>query len=328
MALSTKQAKKIDIQTLVKIIRGAKKIMVATHVGPDGDGIGSITALGLGLAQIKKKVTWYMQDPVPKIYRYLPGCEKITNTLNPKDKFDVSFIVDLGEIERVGDAFVNHTGRGVTISLDHHARGAHNADLNFCLPKQASSGEVIFKVLKALKVKINRAMATNIYTAMVTDTGSFKYSNTTQETFAIAAELMKQKVDVWQVAQNCFETFSAPRMELFKRVIGRMQTHKNGKLAWIELWRKDLAETGATEDDSEGFVSYPRSIEGVEIAVNFKEVADNKFKISMRSKNYANVAVVAESFGGGGHIRAAGCKLNGTFDEVRAQLFAKLIPLL
>lgn len=323
-----KTAKKIDLKTLISHIRKAKNILIATHENPDGDGIGSITALGMGLKQLGKKVVTYMKDPVPKMYRYLPGHEKIVSTLNPTVKFDLSFIVDLGEIERVGEEFVKHTGRGVTASLDHHIKGAHNADLNFCLPKQASSGEVIYKILKALKVKLNKAMATNIYTAMVTDTGSFKYSNTTQETFAIAAELMKFKLDVWEVALNCFETYSAARMALLKRVMATMEIHPGGKLAWIVLFQKDYEETGALPEDTEGFINFPRSVEGVEVAVAFKETAPNRYKISMRSKNYADVASVAMSFGGGGHIRASGCKLEGSLDQVKEQLFAKILPLL
>lgn len=322
------KAKKIDLKELLSIIKKAKTILLATHTNPDGDGLGSILALGAGLKQLRKKVTLYCKDAVPKMYRFMPGSERITHQLNPQDKFDVSFIVDLGEIERVGDEFVNHLHRGVTISLDHHIKGLHNADLNYCLPKQASSGEVIYKILKALKVKCNKAMATNIYTAMVTDTGSFKYSNTTAETFAIAADLAKLKLDVWEVALNCFETFSVSRMELLKRVMGSMQIHENKKIAWIVLKLGDLRETGASPDEAEGFINYPRSIETVEVAVSFKEQEDGSYRVSLRSKNYVDVASVALAFDGGGHIRASGCKVEGSFSEVKEKIFEKILPLL
>lgn len=319
------KAKKIDLKQLVKIIKGAKKIMVATHENPDGDGIGSVIALGIGLKQLKKKVTLYMKDPVPKIYRFLKGSDQIVNVLPAGEKFDVTFIIDLGEIERVGEDFVKFPGRGVTISLDHHIKGDHNADLNFCLPKQAASGEVIFKVLKALKCKINRPMATGMFTAMVTDTGSFKYSNTTQETFAIAAELMKQKVDVWQVALNCYETFTRARMELFKLVMNTMVVHESGKIAWITLLKNDFARTGASSEDAEGFISYPRAVEGVEVAISYKEVEENLFKVSLRSKLYVDVAAIAQGFGGGGHMRASGCKLKGTLAEIQKTMLDKVL---
>lgn len=322
------KAKKISLASLVKTIHSSKNILISTHQNPDGDGIGSILALGMGLKQLRKKVTWYMADPVPKMYQFLPGQEKIIGKLTAKDRFDLSFIVDLGEVERVGDEFLNHPYRGKTISLDHHLKGEHNADYNYCLPKQASSGEVIFKILKALKVKLNKAMATNIYTAMVTDTGSFKYSNTTHETFAIATELMKFKVNVWEVALNCFETFSLQRMELLKRVISRMEIHKNKKIAWIELFQKDIKETGAEPDEAEGFINYPRSIEGVEVALFFKEIAENEFKVSLRSKNYVDVAAIATEFDGGGHMRASGCKLQGSLESVRKKIISKIIPVL
>lgn len=321
-------AKKIDLKQLVKIIRGAKKIMVATHENPDGDGIGSMLALGFGLKQLRKKITFYMKDPVPKIYRFLKGSGQIVNVLPAGEKFDVTFIVDLGEIERVGDEFVKFPGRGVTISLDHHIGGDHNADLNFCLPRQAASGEVIFKILKTLRVKINNLMATGMFTAMVTDTGSFKYSNTTQETFAIAAELMKQRVDVWQVALNCYETFTRARMELFKRVMNTMIVHDSGKIAWITLLKNDFAKTAASSEDAEGFISYPRAVEGVEVAISYKEVDEKIFKVSLRSKLYVDVAAIAESFGGGGHMRASGCKLKGTLEEVQKTVLDKVVSVL
>jgi phosphoesterase RecJ-like protein len=323
-----KKAKPIDLKTLIAVIRKAKTFLVATHVNPDGDGLGSILALGEGLRKLGKKVVIYTADAVPKMYHFMPGQARIAHEINPKAKFDVSFIVDLGEVERVGEAFVAHPGRGLTVSLDHHAKGDHNAELNYCLPKQASSGEVIFKLLKALKIKITKSMATNIYTAMVTDTGSFKYSNTTTETFAIAAELTKLKIDVWEVALNCFETFSAARMELLKRIMAALVLHSSKKVASITIALKDLEETGAAPDEAEGFINYPRSIEGVEVAIAFKETEPGKYKLSLRSKHYVDVAAIAQSFGGGGHIRAAGCKIDGDFATVREAILAKVLPQL
>lgn len=322
------KAKDISLVNLAKQIRAAKTILIATHLNPDGDGIGSIIALGMGLRQMGKTVVVYTKDDIPKMYHYLPGQEKVAHRLKKSQKFDLSFIVDLGELERVGDEFVQHQHRGVTISLDHHAKGVHNADFNYCLPKMASSGEVIFKVMKQLKIKLNKAMATNLYTAIVTDTGSFKYSNTTSETLAVASELVSHGVDVWNVALNCFETFSLGRMELLKRIIARMEIHKNKKVAWITIKQSDFKATKALPEDTEGFINYPRSIEGVEVAVAFKEVGRQKYRVSMRSKSYVDVAAVAQAFGGGGHIRASGCRLEGAFESVRQKLFKEILKRL
>lgn len=321
-------ARRIDIKRLVKLIRDAQKILVATHLNPDGDGLGSILALGEGLRSLGKKVTLFTSDLVPKMYRFLPGQEKIVHQLSPNECFDLSFIVDLGEIERGGEVFAKHRGRGLTVSIDHHIRGVHDCDLDFNLPKQAASGEVVYKILKALRVKLSRSMATNIYTAIVTDTGSFKYSNTTPETFAIAAKLAKHKLNVWQVALNCFETYSAPRMALLRRVLNTLEIHPSGKIAWIVLYQKDLDETGAAPDESEGFINFPRAIESVEVAIHFKEIAANRFKLSLRSKNTLDVARIAEGFGGGGHIRASGFKMDGTLAEIREKVLAVILPQL
>lgn len=321
----THKAKPIDLKSLVKKIHNANSFLIATHENPDGDGIGSIIALAAGLKQLGKSVYLYIKDPVPKMYHYLNGYKAIKTSLPKSGKaFDLSFIVDLGELERVGQDFINYKGRGETISLDHHAKGNHNCDYNYCLPKQAASGEVIFKILKALKVQIDKKMATGMYTAISTDTGSFKYSNTTEETFDIASELVKTGVDVWKVALNCFETFSLQRMKLMQKVISKMEIHPTGKLAHIAFLKKDFQTTGASEEDTEGFINYPRSIEGVEVAVAFKELAKDSYKISMRSKNYVDVAAIAKKFDGGGHIRASGCKLSGSLKAVQKRLFSEI----
>lgn len=319
-----KKSRKIELKTLVALIHKSCSICIATHENPDGDGIGSILALAKALRRLKKKVVLYTADSVPKMYQFLPGWKSITHQLTPRHKFDLSFIVDLGEIERVGKSFAEHPDRGLTISLDHHLRGHHNCDFNFCLPKQSSSGEVIFKIIKALRLKVDAGMAKCIFTAMVTDTGSFRYSNTNQETFAIASELMQHKIDPWEISRHCFDTFSRARMELLKRLIARMRIHENQKIAWIDIRNSDLEFTGATNDETEGFVNYPRSIEGVEVAMAIKEVHSDEFKVSLRSKLYVDVARIAMKFGGGGHVRAAGCTLHGAYDSVLKRMLDEI----
>ncbi|OVE81821.1 hypothetical protein BVY03_02630 [bacterium K02(2017)] len=322
------KAKDINLKQLVSFIKKSKKVLIATHQYPDGDGIGSIIALGEALKQLNKQIKLYIIDPVPKMYQFLPGHKKITKSLKASEKFDLTIMVDLGEIERVGSYFADHQHRGTTISVDHHIGGEHNCDYNFCLPHQASSGEVVYKVLKALKTKFNHTIAMGIYTAMVTDTGSFKYSNTTQETFEIAADISRYKIDYWKVALNCFETYSIERMSLLKRVMARMETHPNKKIAWIVIKNDDFKKTGACSDDTEGFINFPRSIEGVEVAIAFKEMKSKLYKISLRSKNYVNVAKIAEGFSGGGHMRASGLKIEGSFETVKKTLFKEIIKKL
>lgn len=322
-----KKAQNISLEKLVSLIQPAKRVLVATHENPDGDGIGSILAFGSGLEQLGKQVVYYIKDPVPKMYHYLPGWQKIIHTLEKKQRFELSFIADLGEVERVSDEFLHHGGRGLTISLDHHIKGEHNADYNFCLPEQAATGEVIYKILKELQVRLDKSIATNIYTAIVTDTGSFKYSNTRAETFGMAAELLSCGVDPWEVALNCFETYSLPRMELLKKVMASMQVHRSKKIAWIVFKQGDFKKTGASPDEAEGFINFPRSIEGVEVAVAFKEQKGALYKVSLRSKNYVDVAAVALKFGGGGHVRASGFKVEGAFESVKKKVLKELVRL-
>lgn len=321
------KTKKIELKDLVRLIRKSKKILIATHVNPDADGIGTMLGLGQALKTLGKTVTLYMRDPVPRTCQFLPGQSKIVSRLPKTARFDLSFIVDLGEMERVGKEFVEHPGRGVTISIDHHLRGARDTDLSFCLPKQAASGEVAYKILKALKVPLNKSIATCLYTAIATDTGTFRYSNTTRESFLIAADLLQYGVDVWQVALNCFETSSLAQLKLLERVLSGLTIHKNGKIAWIEIWRRDIAEIGATDSETDGFITYPRSLEGVEVAMAFRESSPGEFKVSLRSKKYVDVGLVAETLGGGGHKKASGVTLCGSLEEVREKLLQLIVPL-
>lgn len=322
------KAKNISLKKVVGVVKKNKRFLLVTHEHPDGDGLGSILALGLGLKKLGKEVTLYCKDPLPKMYAFLPHAKKIKKHFPKHKKFDVTFMADLGERERIGESFLKYPGKGLVVSLDHHIKGEHNADLNFCLPHQASTGEVIYKILKALKIGLDRAIATAIYTAIVTDTGSFKYSNTTRETFQHATELMNYKVDVWQVARHCFETFSLARMELLKRIMANMQIHKNKKIAWVVLKQKDFRETQASPDEAEGFINIPRSIETVEVAIAFKEQKKGFYKVSLRSKNYVDVADIAQKLGGGGHIRASGFKMEGSLETVRGKVLQAILKKL
>jgi len=322
------QATKISQKKLLSLIGKAKNVLLTTHENPDGDGLGSIIALGLVLRAQGKKVYLFSKDNVPYNYQFLPNQKLVKNTLKTKTKFDLTLLVDVGEMERVGSCVQEYPHKGVTVSIDHHAMSQHNTELVYCLPDESSSGEIVLDLLKKMKIPLTKAMATNLYTAIATDTGAFKYSNTTQKTFENASYLCGFGVDVWDVALNCFETYTPARMNLLKKAIGSIHMHANKKIAWIVLGAKDFKATKTLSEDAEGFINYPRAIDGVEVALFFKEKSSQCYKISMRSKKYVNVAKVAKKFGGGGHVRASGCTLYGTLNNVRDKMLQAIVPLL
>lgn len=311
------------LQALVRLIRKSKRILLTTHMNPDGDAVGSLIALGLGLKQIKKKRFLYMRDSVPRIYQFLPSQKLIQNKL-PEQNHDLTLLVDVGHSDRVSDEFKKFKGRGFVATIDHHSAGMSDADRQFCFPKSAATGELIYEILRLLRVKITKAIATNLYTAISTDTGSFKYSNTTAQTFQIAAKLVALGVNVWEVAENSYETLSAPRMELMRCALANMTLHENQRISWIVLRQADFIASKALPEDTEGLINIPRSIDTVEVAIFFKEQADGKIKVSFRSRVQVDVAKLALEWKGGGHARAAGCTIEGSMDEVVKQVVSRI----
>ncbi|EKD51837.1 MAG: hypothetical protein ACD_62C00170G0011 [uncultured bacterium] len=321
----TSKTKKISQKKIISSLLGASQILVTTHENIDGDGLGAMIALGQGLVQLGKKTCLYSKDGVPRIYQFLPGQKSVCQKLDLHKKFDLTLVLDVAERKRVSDVFLAHRFLGTVISIDHHVTGSPDTDYIFSRPQQASCGELIYSLLAKLPVQITKEMATNLYTAIATDTGSFKYSNTKPQTLTTAARLLALGVDVWQVSQNCFEMYSLPRMALLKRLMPKIEVHPCGKIAWVVLTQHDFKVTCAKSEDAEGFINYPRFIEGVEVAVLFKQKSSRVYKVSMRSKEFVDVAAIAAKFGGGGHVRASGCTIEGSLTEIKKQILTEIL---
>lgn len=303
-------------------IRRGRSFLVTTHANPDGDALGSSLALAAGLRRLGKKVKVYNQDAVPVFLRFLPGAERVSQELLTSERFDAAFIVDCAEKDRVGEAFAKHPALGKVIVLDHHIQSRRAGDWNLIEPKAASSGVVVLRLLKKLRVPMTREIATNVYCTLVTDTGNFRYSNTDAEVLALGSELLKQGVSPWQVSKNLYESFPIAHLKLLGKVLPTLDRTPDGQIASIFITQEMFREAGATPDLAEGFINYPRSIAGVEVAVQFRETDDGKIKVSFRSKDLVDVAALAARFGGGGHQRAAGCTLQGNLSEAKEKILA------
>jgi len=293
---------------------------VATHQGPDGDALGSALALAFGLKKIGKKVRIYNQDPVPSYLRFLPGSEQVSRILNEKERFDASFIVDCADLHRVGNIFQEHSGLGIKIVVDHHARSGKAGDLNFIDAHAASSGMVVVEVLKALRVALDRKIATNIYATIVADTGNFRYANVNAKVFETAKRMVEAGAVPWRISREIYERHPKERFRLLPRVIETLKLFFDDRVAMIAVTQDMLRQTGATRDMTEDFIEYPRSIGSVEVSVFLQEAEDGRVRVSLRSKESIDVSRIAAGFGGGGHARAAGCIIEAGMERVQDRL--------
>jgi phosphoesterase RecJ-like protein len=321
-----------DLEKILNVISAGKRFLITSHENPDGDAIGSMLALGLGLEDIGKEIVYYNKDGVPLLLRFLPHAEKVISSLdNIYGDFHATFIVDCTDISRVGEKFEDFKkirGCGVTIIIDHHKTSKPSADLYILNPNASSTGMIVYSLLKALHLQITPEIAKNLYTSILVDTGSFRYSNTIPEAFEIAAELVELGVKPWEISQALYESEPLGKLKLLGYVLPTLEVTEDGHIASLVVKGDMFKVTGTNKEDTEGFVNFPRCINGVEVAVLFREEGaggdGSRWKISLRSKGKVNVAQVGEKFGGGGHERAAGCLINGTLAEAKRLVYSAI----
>lgn len=308
----------------VKFIKKSESILITAHINPDGDGIGSMLALGEALAAMNKKPTLYTRDAVPENLSFLPGAYKIVHELPASSDVDAVIMVDCGEPERAGDEFANWLGDKPIAVIDHHLYTELPGAVMCLNVEAASAGEVTWYVIGMLKAKKTAQMALCIYTTLVVDTGFFRYSNTTAKVLALAAELVESGADPWFVARNLDESHPERRLRLLAKSLDSLTVLENGRYALMEVTQAMLKETGAELTDSDEFAPFPRSIDSVEVSALFREESPGRTKISLRSKQTVNVAELARRHGGGGHERAAGFGIDKPLEETK-ELVAKEI---
>ncbi|MBN2569360.1 MAG: bifunctional oligoribonuclease/PAP phosphatase NrnA [Deltaproteobacteria bacterium] len=306
------------LYNIVDIIHSSKTFLVTSHVRLDGDALGSELALCQMLRNTGKEVVVYNQDETPDIYKFLPGVDTIVHVLQPDWRFDAAFILDCSGIDRVGD------GAGSIISMsekivniDHH-KSNNVFTVHSLIDHEASStGEIIYRVLTALGGSLNQDIATNIYTAIMTDTGSFRYSNTSSKTFELAAKLVEGGADLRLISELVYETRPLPQIRLMGMALDTLEFHENGTIGSVLVTQKMLRDAGALNEHTEGIVDMVRSVKGTDVALFYFEMTENDFKVSLRSKRAIDVASIAGEFGGGGHVNAAACRVSGDIETVK-----------
>lgn len=307
----------MTLDYIIEEIKNARDIVILTHENPDGDAIGSSLAMYNSLKQIGKGVDLIIPE-FPKTFEFLPGSNEVKQDVKDSN-YDLALALDCGDIKRLNpfvDCFEN---ANVRISIDHHSANTMFADYNFVNPAAPACAQILITILPELGVEIDKNIGTCLLTGIITDTGGFRYSGVTSETFEFAAELLNKGVNVSDTYKRVLQTLTKSSFELRRRAINRIEFFEDGKISFTYITKKDDEEVDSSGNDHEGIVEIGRDIEGVEISIFLREI-DDGYKISLRSNNYVNVSDICLMFGGGGHERAAGGSINLPFEQAKEKV--------
>lgn len=323
--LQKKSKNENKIKTLDNIleqIQKAEKIVILTHESPDGDAVGSALTMKLMLEKLDKKADVIMTE-YSRMFNFLPSANTIIQE-SPEKRYDLAISVDCADLKRLMCKEYFEKAKN-TITIDHHGSNQMYADINFVNPVSPACCEVLAGLFGYFKIDISKEIGTCLLTGIITDTGGFRHTGITPETFEFTAELIRLGVDETDIYKRTLNTKTRANFELTKRVISRMELLEDGKISFTYIDKKDEDETGAEPGDHEGLVEIGRDIEGVEVSIFIRQKdEENAYKISLRSGSTVNVSDVCMMFGGGGHPRAAGALIQGSVEEVKEKLLKEL----
>lgn len=309
-----------SLKQIVTLLESSNTIILTAHKQPDGDCLGSMLALYQHLVMMEKDVRMVLDDDVPALYHFLPGYEAISKPAVEPITADLLIVLDASDIERIGK--VKEYVNAPILNIDHHLSNTKFADYWYINTQSAATGEIIFELLTLVQAKITASIATCLYTGIATDCGFFRYANTSVQTMRYAADLMEYGARPHMISE-AMERTSLESIHTLGKVLETLELHHYGKIATITL----SADIVNTLDSTEGFINYPRVIDGVDVAIMFKVMKDDIIRVSLRSK-ILDVSQLALVFGGGGHARAAGCTVMGTMDKVKKEVLSTTIKQL
>lgn len=311
----------IDLRATAQMLQEAERILFFLHVSPDGDSIGSTLGMVRAMRHAGKRAIIVGVDPVPRIYQFLPGWDSyFVPWQEVEGEWDLACFLDCGDLQRVGAAEPVVKKANRTLNIDHHITNAAYGEYNYLDFTAAAVGELAYRLLREMRLPIDPEIATCLYTSIVADTGGFRYDSTAPGTHRVAAELIEAGAKPYEVASAIFENESIARLALMSRALSTLQVDPGGKIAWMSVTREMLEQSGASDQEVEGIVNYARSVTGVEVGLLFREAADGKTRVGLRSRRQVDVGEIAVKFGGGGHARASGCGLDCGLDEARERV--------
>lgn len=299
------------LSQVVELIENKNNFGITTHVRPDGDGIGSSLGLCWLLKSLGKNAEVLVRDTIPLSYQQLPGAENIRKISEIDQDYDAVFVIECSDIGRPG---IINLEKQYTVNIDHHSTSEHFGAINWIDATASAVGEMIYNLCKAIGGRVTREIAECIYLALVTDTGSFHFPNTTERTLKVASELVKVGVKPAQISESIYNSYSWSRIELMKQVLATVERDESGRVAWMRQTLEMSEDAEAAEGDNNGLVNIPLTAREIEAVIYMRETKPSAYRVSLRSKGDINVARIAEKFGGGGHKNAAGCRVEGDWD--------------
>ena len=298
------------LQDAAAAIHASQTIVLACHVNPDGDALGSMLGLALALLPLGKTVTCLSEDGIPAILTFLPGAELVRQTTD-QTEFDLALVVDSGDLPRVGNTVQPIIGRARrVVDIDHHVTSGAFGDIRVLDARAASTAEIVYALLQTLQVPITSEIATCLFTGILTDTGSFRFQNVTPNTLTVAAALLEAGAPPAFISEHVFENRTFAATQLLGCALASLQKTPDGKIVWAQITAANFAEVHATDQDTEGIVSSVRGVRDAEVGILFREMGGGEVRVSLRSRETVNVAAIAEQFGGGGHKMASGCTVD------------------
>ncbi len=303
-------------------IRRRQRFVLTCHVRPDGDAIGSELAMAYALRALGKQVRVVNRDAAPPPLTVFPGVGDIEIAPHVDDPGDAVIVMESGSLERTG---VTGLDRGYVINIDHHLGNSMYGAVNWFDVSAAACGEMIFDLVQELGIPLTREIATHVYIAILTDTGSFHYSSISPHTFDICRQCVEAGVNPPAVARSIFDSNNLGRLKLFGAVLSGMELDDSGRLATVTVDEKLAAFCGGTYEDTEGLINLPLTVKDIQAVVFFKEHGPNDWRVSMRSKGDVDINAVAKEFGGGGHKNASGCSATGRLSDLKAIFRAKIV---
>lgn len=305
-----------NMPAMVDTIRAAHKILVTMHCRPDGDAAGSAIAMGHILRALGKDVTVFNVDEIPQTFMFLNGAADVVHELDSFD-FDLLMVLDCGDPVLLGKKFPREQLSCPCVYVDHHSIPWADCLVNLHDSRASAAGEIVFHLMNALGVTLTPDIAAALYTAIITDTGSYRYTSTSPDAMRVSACLLDAGIDVWDICSNIYENNPVEKMQLLGLVLQSLWLSDDGKVAFLHATRDMLRACHCTGAMTDGFINYARSIHGVEVSAFLTQLEETHFRLSFRSRGNLDVSHIASSFGGGGHKNAAACTIDGTIPEIR-----------
>jgi len=317
------------LRDLQLAIERLNRFAVATHVRPDGDAIGSLLGLTYMLRKLGKEAHPYCQDPIPPAQQFLSGSRNIRHKIEEPSFYDAAILVDCGGLLRVGDALADSIGKiPFLINIDHHLNDVPFGDIFWVTPSASSTCEMLYLLCGRLQLALDPDIATQLYTGLLADTGSFRFSNTNRQVLEIASALVEAGAQPAYIAEQLYESASPQSIQLLARVLSTIVFSSDRRLATAELTQEMFADTQTSPEESEGFINHLRSVKSVQLAMLFREDNNGVVHISVRSKGGVDAAAFAKQHGGGGHRNAAAFRVSGSLDAIRSRLTREALDYL